>query len=67
MELRINGDKRDVALADETVAGVLDALALPRVRVAVEHNGEIVRRSDHAGHTVHSGDALEIVTLVGGG
>jgi thiamine biosynthesis protein ThiS len=36
-------------------------------RVAVEHNGAIVRRADRPVTRVNDGDVFEIVTLVGGG
>jgi sulfur carrier protein len=36
-------------------------------RVAVECNGEIVPRSQHAAHVVQEGDRIEIVQAIGGG
>ena len=38
-----------------------------RVKVAVERNAEIVPRSRYADTPLESGDALEIVHLIGGG
>lgn len=35
--------------------------------VAVERNGEVVRRRDHATVTLSEGDVVEIVHFVGGG
>ena len=40
---------------------------LAPLRVAVEVNRELVRRADYADTTLHDGDKIEIVTLVGGG
>jgi sulfur carrier protein len=36
-------------------------------RVAVERNGEIVPKSQHASVAVAAGDRIEIVVAVGGG
>ena len=35
--------------------------------VAVEVNRRVVRRADHGGTVLESGDVVELVTLVGGG
>ena len=65
MRLTINGDVKDLDAG--TVEQVLDVLGLPKERVAVEHNGRIIRRGDRAATAVVDGDRLEVVTLVGGG
>lgn len=66
MQITVNGEPRTCA-DDATVADVLAELGLSQRRVAVEVNKAIVRRAEHAGHRLHAGDAVEIVTLVGGG
>ncbi len=66
MRLIINGEERD--LPDGlTVAGLLDQLALPTSRVAVEVNKDLVPRARHAEHALHADDHIEVVTMVGGG
>src|SRR5262249_30873069 len=50
-----------------TVAGLLTHLGLDPRRVAVEVNREVVPRTSHESHGLLSGDAVEVVTLVGGG
>ena len=40
---------------------------LPGDRVAVEHNGEIVPRSNWTETALNNGDRLEVVHFVGGG
>jgi len=50
-----------------TVADLVRQLELEPRYVAVEVNFELVPREAHAEHTLHEGDRLEIVTLVGGG
>lgn len=50
-----------------TVADLLAARQLAGKRVAVERNGEIVPRSQHAETWLAAGDRIEIVVAVGGG
>jgi len=66
MNLNINGQAQE--LADGlTLAGLLEQLALPADRVAVEHNRAIVPRDRFATTPLTDGDTLEIVRFVGGG
>jgi len=66
LDITINGEPRQFA-AGQTVASVVEALALTGKRIAVELNGEIVPKSRHAATTLDPGDRLEIVVAVGGG
>jgi sulfur carrier protein len=66
IELRVNGEPRAVP-AGTTVAQLIELLGLAPAQVAVERNGALVRRANHAAVVLAAGDALEIVTLVGGG
>jgi sulfur carrier protein len=50
-----------------TVAELLAVRGLAGKRVAVERNGEIVPRSQHASVAVAADDRIEIVVAVGGG
>jgi len=50
-----------------TVADLLATMDTAGKRVAVERNGEIVPRSQHATTALEPGDRLEIVIAVGGG
>ena len=50
-----------------TVLALLEARGLAGKRLAVERNGEIVPRGQHASAVLSEGDALEIVVAVGGG
>lgn len=63
----VNGASRIVRRHDATVADLLRELALEGKRVAVEKNGAIVPRSQHAATCVGAGDRIEIVAAVGGG
>ena len=66
MQIRVNGEPREVA-AGTTVARLLVDLEMQPRYLAVERNFELVPRSRHADCVLAQGDALEIVTLVGGG
>ncbi|HMF18721.1 MAG TPA: sulfur carrier protein ThiS, partial [Gemmataceae bacterium] len=66
LQITINGEAR--TLADKpSLAELLDRLGYDRTRVAVEVNQAVVPRKTHPEHYLNTGDAVEIVTLVGGG
>ncbi|MDR2188432.1 MAG: sulfur carrier protein ThiS [Azonexus sp.] len=65
-EIFINGAPRRFA-APLTVAALLEQLGYAGRRIAVEQNGEIVPKSQHATTALTAGDRLEIVVAVGGG
>jgi thiamine biosynthesis protein ThiS len=66
MHINVNGEGREVP-PGTTVAALLELLAAPRQATAVEVNRRLVPRAEHAAHALAEGDAVEIVTLVGGG
>lgn len=66
MRITVNGQQRDVP-DGTTVQGLLALLTVSREATAIEVNRELVPRSLQAGRALAQGDAVEIVTLVGGG
>jgi thiamine biosynthesis protein ThiS len=66
MQIEVNGERREVA-DGTTIAVLLRELDVTQPHVAVEVNLEVVPRDRHAETTLHDGDRLEVVTLVGGG
>ncbi|MGB2937528.1 MAG: sulfur carrier protein ThiS [Phycisphaerae bacterium] len=66
MQISVNGEPREVP-DGATVERLLDLLEVQRRRIAVEVNRELVPRSRHGARALAEGDAVEIVTLVGGG
>ncbi len=66
MQLKVNGAPMDVPAA-LTVRALLDRLDLGPGPVAVEKNGEVVPRAQHATTVLCDGDAIEVVHFVGGG
>lgn len=65
MQMRINGEERDVQSTD--VSALLQELGLDPQRIAVEWNRHILRQSDFAQTVLAAGDTIEIVQFVGGG
>jgi sulfur carrier protein len=63
--LTVNGEPADHDA--DTVQQLLQRLDLHRQVVAVEVNGELVPRKQHAQQQLADGDTVELVTLVGGG
>ncbi len=69
MNVQINGQPRAFPLlaGPASVADLVQALELKGDRIAVEHNGTIVRRPDWESSSIAEGDRFEIVHFVGGG
>lgn len=65
-EIRLNGSPHKVPGA-MTLRELVESVGCDPLAVAVEVNGEIVRRSRLAGTQVVAGDAIEIVRFVQGG
>jgi len=66
MNLVVNGERVEVE-AEMTVRALLVHLGFGETLVAVEHNEEVVPRSQHATQRLHDDDRVEIVHFVGGG
>ncbi len=66
LRIQINGESREVG-DQSTLGNLVNELSLPPARIAIELNGEVVRRNDWANTLVADGDRLEIVHFVGGG
>lgn len=66
MNLTVNGEPRQ-APEGVTVRGLVELLGLGIGPIAVERNGEVVPRAEHAATQLSEGDVIEIVHFVGGG
>ena len=64
--ISINGEARQFE-APLTIRELIARLDLGGKRIAIERNGDIVPRSQHATTSIIDGDRLEIVVAVGGG
>ncbi len=69
MRFVINGNAREFPelSSPASIADLVGALALKGDRVAIEQNGEIVRRPEWNSTGVADGDCFEVVHFVGGG
>ena len=66
MLITLNGETHELD-GPLSVADLLLRLSIDARRVAVEHNGAILKRTLFADAIVHEGDRIEIVNFVGGG
>ena len=66
MKLVINGEDREYS-ALSSLSDLVVQLGMKADRVAVELNGDLVRRDRWPATTLSDGDKLEIVHFVGGG
>jgi thiamine biosynthesis protein ThiS len=64
--VKLNGELREVP-EGLTLEALIERLKLPRDRVAVERNLEIVPKACWNATPIQPGDQLEVVHLVGGG
>ncbi|MCL5425205.1 sulfur carrier protein ThiS [Halopseudomonas salegens] len=66
MQIQLNGEAYDLE-RPVTLAELLERLELAGKRLAIEHNLDIVPRSQYAETTLQAGDRVEIVHAIGGG
>ena len=66
MLIMLNGERYEVP-DNSTLSDLLTTLEMQNGRVAVEVNGELIPRSEHATHPLESSDRVEIVQAIGGG
>ena len=66
INIQVNGETRACAAATP-LPKLLTQLQLNPRLIAVEYNGDILHRQYWDDTQMHSGDRLEIVTIVGGG
>jgi thiamine biosynthesis protein ThiS len=66
MKIIVNGEER-ICVDKATIGSFLEERSLPSKMVVVEHNGEIVPRSQYTETNLAEGDVLEIVQMMAGG
>ncbi len=69
LKITVNGAERTLPASSGpwTVARLLVEVGFAGRRVAVEVNGDVVPRAEHAARALREGDRVEMVTFVGGG
>ena len=66
INISLNGESREVP--DEiSLDQLLDLFALPKQRVAIELNGNVIRRANWPESVINADDKIEVVHFVGGG
>ncbi|UHA73113.1 sulfur carrier protein ThiS [Paenibacillus sp. 481] len=66
-QLTINGKFMDIPEEVHTVQHLLEWLQMSNRIVIVEHNEQIVMKTEHVDKRIQHGDKIEIVHFVGGG
>jgi sulfur carrier protein len=66
LQITVNGEQRKID-AGFTADQLLDHLSLPKKRIAIELNSEVLRRELWPTTEISDGDRLEVVHFVGGG
>jgi sulfur carrier protein len=66
MKIMLNGEKKEIP-ENITVHGLLEILDIQHQRVAVELNEAIVKKDTYGSTIIRDGDALEVVSFMGGG
>lgn len=66
MQVLLNGQKTEIS-ENSTIVSLLEQTQMLGKRVAVELNGDIVARSQHALTVLKADDRIEIVHAIGGG
>ncbi len=63
--VKINGESFDVA--GKTITEYLESTNYDKSRIAIECNEEFIPKAKYAEYILKDGDALEVVSFVGGG
>ena len=66
MKIRLNGEAKETE-EGTTLPALVQSLSLAPERIAIEVNGEVVRRAEWPRVTLKEGDRVEVVHFVGGG
>jgi sulfur carrier protein len=66
LQIRLNGEAKEIK-EGTMLPALVESLALAPERIAVELNGEVVRRAEWPRVTLEEGDRIEVVHFVGGG
>jgi len=66
MQILLNGETKETP-AGLTLASLLDHFDLPKQRVAVEVNRQVIRRGEWDKTQVAHADRIEVIHFVGGG
>ena len=66
MTIFLNGEAREFE-SGRSLSDLLDTFELPKQRVAIELNRDVIRRQDWDATKINDNDKIEVVHFVGGG
>ena len=66
ISVTVNGRPRELE-SEMSLPELIRHLEITFPRIAVAHNGAVLRKEEHDSTIVRDGDAVEIVRMVGGG
>lgn len=64
--IKLNGESI-TGYENKTIAALITDMHYDSAKIAVEHNGSIVPKSQYDAVVLNDNDVLEVVTFVGGG
>jgi thiamine biosynthesis protein ThiS len=66
LRIQVNGESQEIP-EGSSLEDLVKRLSLPAVRIAIELNRNVARRTEWANTILSEGDRIEIVHFVGGG
>jgi len=66
MKIIINGKSKEIA-GEVNISELLESFSLPKERIAIELNKQVVRRKDWENIKIADADQIEVIHFVGGG
>lgn len=66
MKIIINGKSKEIS-GEINISELLESFSLPRERIAIELNKQVVRRKDWENIKIADADQIEVIHFVGGG
>ncbi len=66
INIKLNGETKDTP-DTFSLDHLLEHFSLPKQRIAIELNGNVIRRADWSQTIVNNNDRIEVVHFVGGG
>ncbi|CAN5488336.1 sulfur carrier protein ThiS [soil metagenome] len=66
INIQINGETKEIP-AEINLSKLLEVLALPNERIAIELNKEVVRKKNWESIRIKDSDTIEVIHFVGGG
>ncbi len=66
MKIIINGKSKEIS-GEVNIVELLDKFSLPKERIAIELNKQVVRKKDWENIKIMDSDRIEVIHFVGGG